>query len=176
MELEIQHLLDIEAIEPVPRDQERAGFYSILFLVPKSSGGWRGILNLKQLNLFVLYRRFKMYSLRSILGCIREGDLLQSVDLKEAYIHVPIHPMHRQYLRFTYANRHYQYWAMPFGLISPADVHETTVSGDGLCSHNSGTRGGIPRQHLDPFLLTGSGNARQRDSDSGASESWIYSQ
>lgn len=84
MNEEIQHLLDIRAIEPVPRDQERTGFYSILFLVPKSSGVWRGILNLKQLNHFILYKRFKMQSLKSILGYIREGNLLQSVDLKEA--------------------------------------------------------------------------------------------
>lgn len=110
-----QHLLDIEAIEPVPVDQEWNGFYSILFLLPKSLGGWRGILNLKQLNLHVLYRRFKMHSLRSILGCIQQGDLMQSVDLKEAYLHVPIHLAHRQFLRFAYVGRHFQYRAMPFG-------------------------------------------------------------
>lgn len=38
MDFEIQYHLDIEAIEPVPKNQEWAGFYSILFLVPKSSG------------------------------------------------------------------------------------------------------------------------------------------
>lgn len=42
MDEEIQHLLDIRAIKPVLRDQERTRFYSILFLVLKSSGGWRG--------------------------------------------------------------------------------------------------------------------------------------
>lgn len=39
MEAEIQHLLDTRAIEAVPKDQEGTDFYSILFLMPKSSGG-----------------------------------------------------------------------------------------------------------------------------------------
>lgn len=55
MDAKVQHLLDIKAIEPVPVGQEQTGFYSILFLVPKSSGGCREILNLKQLNKFILY-------------------------------------------------------------------------------------------------------------------------
>lgn len=92
MEAEIPHLFSIKAIEPVPVSQEGTGFYSTVFLVPKSSGGHRGILNLKYLNQFVLYCRFKMQSLRSILAGVCQGDLLQSVDLKETYLHVPIHP------------------------------------------------------------------------------------
>lgn len=118
MEAEIQHLLEIEAIEPVPSGQERTGVYSILFLVSKSSGGLRGILSLKSLNKFVLYRRFKMQSLNTILECIRDADVMTSVDLQEAYLHVPIHPAYRKFLWFAYANRHYQYKAMPFGLSS----------------------------------------------------------
>ncbi|XP_013930876.1 PREDICTED: uncharacterized protein LOC106556402 [Thamnophis sirtalis] len=41
-----------------------------------------------------------------------------SIDLKEAYLHVPICKAHRRYLRFTYAGQHYQYRAMLFGLSS----------------------------------------------------------
>lgn len=59
-EAEVQHLLDINAIEPVPTGQEGRGFYSILFLVQKSLGSWRGILDLKQLNTYIVYRCFKM--------------------------------------------------------------------------------------------------------------------
>lgn len=59
-----------------------------------------------------------MHSLRSILESIRHGDYLQTVDLREAYSHVPIHPLHSRYLRFEYNNMHFQYCAMPFGLSS----------------------------------------------------------
>lgn len=63
METELPHLIAINAIEQVPPSQEGTGFYSMVFLVSKSLGGHRGILNLKYLNQFVLYCRFKMQSL-----------------------------------------------------------------------------------------------------------------
>lgn len=42
---------------------------------------------------------------------------MQSIDLKEAYLHVPIHLVHRQFLRFAFAGCHFQYKALPFGLL-----------------------------------------------------------
>ncbi|XP_070582571.1 uncharacterized protein [Erythrolamprus reginae] len=115
---EIQHLLHIHAIEPVPQHARGTGFYSMIFTVPKSSGGCRLILNLKQLNLYILYRKFRMHSLQTILAAVRPQDLLTSLDLKEAYLHVPIYPPHRRFLRFCVEGVHYQYKAMPFGLSS----------------------------------------------------------
>lgn len=44
--------------------------------------------------------------------------LMTSVDLKEAYLHIPLHPAHRRYLHFVYANRHFKYWTMLFRLSS----------------------------------------------------------
>lgn len=41
----IAHLLLIEAIQEVPQSQRGQGFYSRLFLVKKSSGGWKAILD-----------------------------------------------------------------------------------------------------------------------------------
>lgn len=81
MEAEIQHLLAIQAIEPVHLQHQGFGFYLILFLVQKKSGGCRAILDLKNLNVHIKYKRFKMQTLHTILGCIRQGDLLTSIDL-----------------------------------------------------------------------------------------------
>lgn len=118
MEHAIQNLLDIRAIEPVPPGQWRRGFYSILFAVPKRSGGWRAILDLKVLNKHLIYRRLKMYSLLFILQGIRPGDFMASIDLLEAYLHIRISPNNQRSLRFCYTGRHLQYCAMPFGLAS----------------------------------------------------------
>lgn len=60
MNLAIQHLLDIHAIQLVPEGQQGQGFYSILFVIPKSLGGWRAILDLKRLNRHLVYQGFKM--------------------------------------------------------------------------------------------------------------------
>lgn len=49
---------------------------------------------------------------------IRKGDFLTSIDLTEAYLHIPIFPPHRRFLRFYYEGVHYQYRALPFGLSS----------------------------------------------------------
>uniref|UniRef100_A0A8D0H863 Lamina-associated polypeptide 2 alpha C-terminal domain-containing protein n=1 Tax=Sphenodon punctatus TaxID=8508 RepID=A0A8D0H863_SPHPU len=57
---EIHQLHSIGAIELVPPEQQRQGFYSILFLVPKKSGEWRAVLDLKCLNRRVRKRRFCM--------------------------------------------------------------------------------------------------------------------
>lgn len=39
METAIQYLLEIQAIQPVPKGQQGQGFYSILFVVQKTSEG-----------------------------------------------------------------------------------------------------------------------------------------
>lgn len=45
-----------------------------------------------------------------------QADFLSSIDLLEAYLHIPIHPFHRKFLRFSYGQFHCQYRALPFGL------------------------------------------------------------
>ena len=39
-----------------------------------------------------------------------------SLDLEDAFFHVPIHPNFRKYLRFAFQGQVYQFRAMPFGL------------------------------------------------------------
>ncbi|XP_013921765.1 PREDICTED: uncharacterized protein LOC106548824, partial [Thamnophis sirtalis] len=118
MSLAIQHLLDIRVVEPVLRKEYGLGLYSNLFVVLKSSGGWRAILDLKRLNSYLVYRHFKMSSLRSILLVIQRSDFMASVDLTEAYLHIPILPAHHRFLRFSHKGHHLQYRALLFGLAS----------------------------------------------------------
>ena len=113
---EVEKLLQKGAIEFVPKGQEGRGFYSIFFTVPKKDGGIRPILNLKPLNVFLQKEHFKMETLWSIIQAMQPGDWAVSIDLKDAYLHIPVHVKHRKYLRFCIHNRHYQFRAMPFGL------------------------------------------------------------
>lgn len=41
---------------------------------------------------------------QSILAGMQEGDFLTSIDLMEAYLHIPILFEHRQFLRFCYGD------------------------------------------------------------------------
>ena len=92
------------------------GFYSRLFLVEKASGGWRPVIDLSHLNEFVQLTPFKMETVASVLLSVREGDFLASLDLKDAYFQIPIHPSSRKLLRFTSEGRFTSSEALCFGL------------------------------------------------------------
>ena len=61
-------------------------------------------------------QHFRMETLVSILPTISPQDWAISLDLKDAYLHVPIHPESRSLLGFQYQNRTFQYQVLPFGL------------------------------------------------------------
>ena len=89
---------------------------SPVFLVPKRSGKHRMILNLKRINAFIAPVHFKMETLKSILPLLRPGDWTVSIDLKDAYHHVPIAVGSRNLLGFSVAGQLYRFRALPFGL------------------------------------------------------------
>nr|XP_056702553.1 UPF0606 protein KIAA1549 homolog [Euleptes europaea] len=47
---------------------------------------------------------------------------MTAVDLSEAYLHVPIHPQHKRFLRFAIGPHHFQFRPLPFGLASAPRV------------------------------------------------------
>lgn len=113
---EIDSLLQKQAIIPVLKTPKE--FISTIFLVPKKSGGMRPIINLKPLNNFVETIHFKMETLQTALNLLQKGDFLISVDLKDAYFSIPVHPHHRKYLRFIWKEQRYEFQCLPFGLKS----------------------------------------------------------
>ena len=55
----------------------------------------------KRINVHIRPDHFRMETLRSILPLLRPGDWTASIDLKDAYHHVPIAPASRDLLGFT---------------------------------------------------------------------------
>ena len=119
-EVELSEMLKKRAIEEV--DRNSPGFYSTFFLVPKKDGGWRPVLNLRPPNKYMKYTKFRMETNASILAVLSQGDWLASLDLKDAYFHVPVLPAHRPYLRFAFKDRIFQYRVLPFGLTTAPRV------------------------------------------------------
>ena len=71
-------------------------FVSTIFLGLKKNGiDYRMILNLKELNNYVVYRHFKMDSLTSVTDLMTQGCLMASVDIRDAYYTVPIAMEHQ---------------------------------------------------------------------------------
>jgi hypothetical protein len=85
-------------------------------LVPKPDNKWRPIIDLSALISFILCPTFKMEIPRSILRSVQQGQWLTSLDLKDAYFHIPIHLESRRYLRFLHQGVIWQFKALPFGL------------------------------------------------------------
>ena len=91
MREQITLMLQKKAIPEVPPDSP--GFYSNVFLVRKASGGWRPVIDLKNLNAHIHAPHFRMFTTSSV----RKGDYAFKIEMQDAYFHVPIHPSSRKY-------------------------------------------------------------------------------
>ena len=94
----------------------RGFFMSTYFLAPKKGGKWRPILNLRPLNRSVRPTHFRMETLHTILPLLQVGWWATSVDLTDAYLHIPVHPNDRKFLTFELEGKAYAFQALPFGL------------------------------------------------------------
>ena len=56
-----------------------------------------------------------MDTLKTVLNLVKKRDWAISIDLKDAYFHVLIHPKHRKYPRFCIRVRAFQFRALAFG-------------------------------------------------------------
>lgn len=116
MNLAIQELT---AIKAVSKCRPIAGqFVSSIFLTNKPNGKKRFILNLKNLNAYILAPHFKMEDFRTASKLMRASCFMSTIDLKDAYFSVPIASKHRKYLRFEHGNTIYEFNCLPFGLCS----------------------------------------------------------
>ena len=113
---EVASLLGKGAVQVVDPTLSAEGFYSALFLVPKTEGRMRPVINLKALNFWVQPQHFKMEGIHTLREIVAEGEWLAKLDLKDAYFTVPIFRDHQKYLRFAVDKIRYQFTCLPFGL------------------------------------------------------------
>ena len=114
---EIERLLEKQAIRRV-RNQN-GQFVSRIFTVPKKDGSHRPVVNLRPLNQFIRKVRFKMEGMMMVKSILQMEDWMVSIDLKDAYLSVPMMEEHRKYLRFQWKGQLYEFpiWdrAVPLG-------------------------------------------------------------
>ena len=75
-------LIDKDAVELASLTSP--GFYSRLFVVWKTSGSWRPVIDLSHLIRYVDVSPFQMETIQSVLLSVRQGDWMASIDLMEA--------------------------------------------------------------------------------------------
>ena len=125
-------------------------FYSRLFLVPKPHQRWMPVIDLSRLKTFLLVERFKMETPESIRASLIPGELVPLKDLSDTYLHIPIHPNSRKYLRFCHKSQVFQFTSLPFGLAMAPQVFTMIVKKFKLMALTMGIR---LHQYLDDWLI-----------------------
>ena len=151
LEGEVRSLLEKGAIELAPLPSP--GYYSQLVVVMKASGSWRQVFDLSLLNLKIQKTSFKMETLQSVLLSVRAGDWMESLDLKDAYLQVLMHPESRKFLRFVACGKIYQFKVLCFGLSTAPQVFTRVMAPVSAFLHRSGIR---LRRYLDDWLIQAS--------------------
>lgn len=97
-----------------------------------------------------------METLKSTANLLSLGAYMVSIDLKDAYYHVPIHVDHQKYLRVAIymGSRvaHFQYQALPFGVTVAPRVFTKVIAE--MAAHIR-EEPGVFIPYLDDFLLIG---------------------
>lgn len=116
LQSEIEKLIKMGAV--LPCEDKPGQFLSKIFLIPKSDGKFRFILNLKSFNKFVDNRHFKMEDYRTATKLMSRDCFMACVDLKDAYFLINMHDSSKKYLRFKFEQQTYEFQCLPFGLSS----------------------------------------------------------
>ena len=113
--LEVSSMLEKGAItKAVPLPDQ---VISNIFLREKrEEGTYRPIINLKHVNQFIPYQKFKMETLKNVKTLLMKGDYLVKLDLKDAYFSVPLNENSRKYTRFEWLGNLYEFTCLMFGL------------------------------------------------------------
>jgi len=150
LRLEISQLLANRSIEEVAPDTP--AWYSLVFLVPKKTGGFRPVFDLSGLNRHLVIPRFHMESALTIMSSLKQGDWVVSIDIKDAYLHVPIHPEFRKYLHLAFLGKVYRFRVLPFGVATAPYVFTRLVSAMAAAIRLRGVKF---HHYLDDWLIVG---------------------
>ena len=116
LEEKISSLVQKEAVVPV-RDPQGVVMVSPLFVAPKNGGGWRPIINLRELNQFLIPPHFKMEGLHMLPSVLQTNMHMVKIDLKYAYLTIPVASKFHLLLAFRNTQGNYfQFTVLPFGL------------------------------------------------------------
>ena len=112
---EIQRLLDGGAIKEV---FEVPKCISPIGCVPKKSGKWRIILDLRYVNEACQAPKYQNEDIRCAMNLVQSDDQLITLDISNGFLHVPVHEEHQTYLGMQWKGRMYMWMVLPFGLSS----------------------------------------------------------
>jgi hypothetical protein len=124
IELERKHM----AIGAIAEDENLWCSVKSCFLFPKSSGGYRLIVDNQPFNDHNVQYPTELDTLHTLSTVLRPNDLLSAFDLQDEYFHFAIHPEYQKYFGFRVNGKGYRMVGLPFGCVwlvwVPAIVYE----------------------------------------------------
>lgn len=121
----LNELVSKRAITTVPPGKRV--FWNRVFLVPKKNGKMRLVTNLRPLNQWLANDSFQMDHAAVVRRALAPNMFATSIDLSDAYLHIPLHPDAFQYLAFQVGTRRYYFVVLPFGLNSAPRVFDAVM-------------------------------------------------
>ena len=117
MDEKVRELLREGVVSRAGAAQRQEGNILPAFLLKKSSGGHRFIHDLRLTNLGARFPRRKLKTrLHKVLLLIKQHAWLASLDLKNAYYLVKLHPDSRKWVQFSWRGTVYRFNRLPMGL------------------------------------------------------------
>jgi hypothetical protein len=92
-----------------------AKYVSRLFLVDKSDGGRRAVIDLSHLNKSIRKYSMSMQTLHFVAKIAQPTDWMLSCDVKDGYYHLAIREGDQRFLQFRWRGVIYQYMGLPMG-------------------------------------------------------------
>ena len=115
LQTEVQKLIEKGAAVRVQPSQVHVS--SPMFIVPKSGGGCRPIIDLRFLNTYLEPPHFKVEGLYMLPVILKQDWFMAKIDLKDAYLTIPVAAVHHPLLSFqVLAGEWIQFQCLPFGL------------------------------------------------------------
>ena len=133
---EIENLLKKGAIVPVA-DEER-GYISTIFLREKKDNKYRLILNIKNFNRHVTYRRFKTDNLKTVLTMVRKDCYMSSIDLSNEYYSIPVAICDQKYIIIQFTGQLCKFVCLPNGLTSAPTLFTEILKPVFIALHKEG--------------------------------------
>ena len=94
--------------------------------------------------------KFKIETPETIRTSLQQGEWVTSIDFKDAYFHIPMQELSREYLRFHIQSQSYQFKALPFRLSTAPMEFTVTAKEVKLMAIHKGIR---IHQYLDDWLV-----------------------
>jgi len=112
LQSEIQALLLLGLID---KCDQKPKCVSPINCVPKKSGKYRLVTDLRKLNSQCSTPTFKNEDINTVISLSKPKDYVITADLKNGFFHVPVHADYQELLGFKFSGTYFKWTVLPFG-------------------------------------------------------------